>query len=161
LDGNTQDDTIYGGDGNDTIFDGINQDVLYGGSGFDTFIFRDMTIRDSKGISYYDSEESSLSRPDYIMGFANPGDLYGDRIDLSKVDAWPDGDRDPLSFGGYVGFTGVNAGPGTIVLGQEVTNTVVYGNVGFNFGDSNRDFKIVIVDDGISYTQYNANDFLV
>lgn len=162
LSGDTGRDTIYGGSGNDVILGGSGQDSLYGGGGIDTFKFADVTTRDSKGIYYTVNDETSVSAPDFIFGFDNPGNLRGDVIDLSSIDAGIGEGNDKLQFGGWLGYNGVNIGPGMIYLGQEGSNTVVYGNIEMgSFNDLQVDFKIVIVDGPVSYTQYNQFDFVV
>ncbi|MBG1260165.1 M10 family metallopeptidase C-terminal domain-containing protein [Nostoc commune] len=75
LDGGNGNDVIKGGDGNDVLGGGNGTDRLTGGSGNDTF--------------QYNSVSDSPAGPsrDVITDFFGNGNLPGDRIDLSSIDA--------------------------------------------------------------------------
>ncbi|MBD2494260.1 M10 family metallopeptidase C-terminal domain-containing protein [Nostoc sp. FACHB-280] len=68
-------DTLYGGFGNDILIGGSGKDTLYGDAGNDIFQY-DLAS---------DSQPGSLR--DIIKDFVGNGDLAGDRIDLSRIDA--------------------------------------------------------------------------
>ncbi|MEH2244002.1 calcium-binding protein [Nostoc sp.] len=69
------DDALFGFGGNDTLIGGTGTDTLYGGDGNDVFRFD--SVSDS---------QPGLSR-DIIKDFVGNGNLTGDRIDLSRIDA--------------------------------------------------------------------------
>ncbi|MEH2326328.1 MAG: hypothetical protein V7K32_22755 [Nostoc sp.] len=75
LSGGEGNDALFGVGGNDTLFGGAGTDTLYGGAGNDVFEFD--SVSDS---------QPGLSR-DIIKDFVGNGNLAGDRIDLSRIDA--------------------------------------------------------------------------
>ncbi|MEH1928415.1 hypothetical protein [Nostoc sp.] len=68
-------DTLNGGSGNDILIGGTGTDILSGGSGNDIFYFK--SVSDSP---------TGVSR-DVITDFVGNGNLPGDQIDLSAIDA--------------------------------------------------------------------------
>ncbi|MDZ8225485.1 MULTISPECIES: hypothetical protein [unclassified Nostoc] len=77
LDGN---DALFGVYGNDTLNGGAGTDTLYGGAGNDVF---DNDVFDFDSVS--ESQPGVLR--DIIKDFVGNGNLPGDRIDLSTIDA--------------------------------------------------------------------------
>ncbi|MEH1838392.1 MAG: hypothetical protein V7L20_06425 [Nostoc sp.] len=75
LSGGEDNDTLFGLGGNDTLIGGGGTDILYGDTGNDVFQFD--SVSDS---------QPGLSR-DIIKDFVGNGNLPGDRIDLSRIDA--------------------------------------------------------------------------
>ncbi|MCL6750829.1 hypothetical protein KBT16_07485 [Nostoc sp. CCCryo 231-06] len=73
--GGAGNDALYGFGGNDTLIGGTGTDTLYGVDGNDVFQFD--SVSDS---------QPGLSR-DIIKDFVGNGNLPGDRIDLSRIDA--------------------------------------------------------------------------
>ncbi|MBG1265919.1 calcium-binding protein [Nostoc sp. WHI] len=73
--GNGGNDTLYGYGGNDKLIGDVGTDELTGGAGND--IFQYFSVSDSK---------PGLSR-DIIKDFVGNGNLPGDRIDISNIDA--------------------------------------------------------------------------
>ncbi|MBC6436054.1 calcium-binding protein [Nostoc sp. HG1] len=69
------DDALFGVGGNDTLDGGAGTDELYGGDGNDVFQFDSVS----------DSQPGLLR--DIIKDFVGNGNLPGDRIDLSGIDA--------------------------------------------------------------------------
>ncbi|MEH1900121.1 MAG: hypothetical protein V7L04_01535 [Nostoc sp.] len=75
LGGNEGNDALFGVGGNDTLNGGPGKDTLYGGSGNDVFKFNSVS----------DSQPGLLR--DVINDFVGNGNLPGDQIDLSTIDA--------------------------------------------------------------------------
>jgi serralysin len=75
LAGGNGNDALYGFGGNDTLDGGARTDKLIGDNGND--VFRFVSVSDS---------QPGLSR-DVIKDFVGKGNLLGDRIDLSPIDA--------------------------------------------------------------------------
>lgn len=75
LNGGDDTDALFGYGGNDLLNGGTGKDTLYGGTGNDVFRFD--SVSDS---------QSGLSR-DIIKDFVGNGNLPGDIIDLSNIDA--------------------------------------------------------------------------
>ncbi|MEH2060532.1 MAG: calcium-binding protein [Nostoc sp.] len=75
IDGGSGNDTINGGRGNDILTGGTGTDILTGGPGNDIFKFN--SVSDSP---------AGVSR-DVITDFVGNGNLPGDQIDLSAIDA--------------------------------------------------------------------------
>ncbi|WP_292793923.1 M10 family metallopeptidase C-terminal domain-containing protein [Nostoc sp. NMS7] len=75
LAGSDGDDALYGGAGNDKLIGDAGTDKLIGGAGNDVFLF--YSVSDS---------QPGLSR-DIIKDFVGNGNLPGDRIDISNIDA--------------------------------------------------------------------------
>jgi serralysin len=75
LHGRAGNDTLNGGDGNDVLIGGLGRDSMNGGGGFDRFDFNSI------------SESLPGLNRDVITGFVGNGNLAGDRIDVSTIDA--------------------------------------------------------------------------
>nr|WP_230968300.1 M10 family metallopeptidase C-terminal domain-containing protein [Nostoc sp. WHI] len=93
--GDAQNNQLSGNDGNDTINGGLGNDTINGGSGNDRLIGNRGTDRLAGGLgndifdfnSVLDSQPAALR--DIITDFAGNGNLAGDQIDLSTIDANP------------------------------------------------------------------------
>ena len=116
--GQTGHDTISGGAGNDQLWGGTGGDTLIGGTGADTFNFGrsvDSTARTTEQIQAVTGESIDFAGIDTILDFSQ---AQGDRIDLSRIDAF-DQTRD--GFNDNSPFTVVD-GPST----QAGTAWIVY-----------------------------------
>ncbi len=115
--GSTGNDTLIGGDGDDTLAGGTGKDILTGGSGNDIF-------------DYNSTSDSLLSSRDLITDFRGNGNLPGDRIDLSTIDA-------NSTIGGNQGFTFIGSGqftaPGQIRYSGGILQGNTDGNLSANF----------------------------
>ena len=140
-------DRLEGGSGNDTLSGGSGADTLVGGSGRDVFLFHSVA-------------DSPASAADVIRGagggsaFAAPGAGFGDRIDLSGLDA-------NTSLAGQQGFAwgGTSKmGTGYLWLENVGSETRVYGNVD---GTPGADFSIRIQDGAVRASAYGVEDFIL
>ena len=121
LDGGAGDDKIVGRDGDDVITGGLGFDDMTGGEGGDLFVFVDVA-------------ESTVTRSDYIRGFA-----VGDSIDLGAIDA-------DISTAADDAFTLVDRFSGT--AGELVANRLIGANyqvMGDVDGDGRADFRVVLI----------------
>ncbi|MBD0302751.1 MAG: hypothetical protein ICV85_11405, partial [Tolypothrix sp. T3-bin4] len=75
LSGGSGSDRLVGDSGNDTLSGGSGTDILRGGAGNDVFNFSSVT------------DSPAGSSRDVINDFFGNGNLPGDRIDLSTIDA--------------------------------------------------------------------------
>ncbi|MBN3923040.1 calcium-binding protein [Nostoc sp. NMS4] len=117
LNGGNGSDTLVGGDGNDVLVGGNGNDLLTGGSGNDIF-------------KYNSISETPLSSRDLISDFRGNGNLPGDRIDLSTIDA-------NFNIGGNQAFTFIGSGqftaPGQIRYSGGIIQGNTDGNLSANF----------------------------
>ncbi|MEH2288393.1 M10 family metallopeptidase C-terminal domain-containing protein [Nostoc sp.] len=115
--GNGGNDTLIGGAGNDVLTGGTGKDILTGGSGNDIF-------------KYNSTSDSLLSSRDIITDFRGNGNLPGDRIDLSTIDA-------NSTIGGNQAFTFIGSGqfsaPGQIRYSEGILQGNTDGNLSANF----------------------------
>ena len=118
LNGDGGNDLLTGGLGNDTLVGGAGTDVLTGGPGNDVFQFN--SVSDST---------PGLSR-DVITDFVGNGNLPGDRIDLSRIDA-------NSIIGGNQAFTYIGAAaftaPGQIRYSKGILQGNTDANLSANF----------------------------
>ena len=129
LTGGAGDDTLYGLAGNDSLVGGAGADILIGGAGKDTLsgglgadVFR-----------FNDVSESTRSAFDVISDFTR---AQGDRIDLRAIDA-------NTKIAGDQAFSFIAAGAFTGVAGQlSYQNQYLRGDIN---GDSIADFDIFFV----------------
>ncbi len=171
LSGGTYADYLFGGRGSDVLAGNEGQDRLYGGSGADRFVFNEVMFnytgdpsilfdpRNPKPL-FTQNTESSTAAPDHIFGFDNPGNGYGDVIDLSRIDANVDGYPNTNFNEGFI-FFGTRPTGGVLRalwLTEEGTNTVVNGNT---YAPYAADFKIVIVDGDVRASAYTELDFVL
>lgn len=134
IEGNRGLDYIEGGVGDDSLIGGMGADEITGGLGNDTYIFR----------SILDSGFDSSTR-DRVVDFE-----YGDKIDLSAIDAKTGfTENDSFSFiGNELNLTATNANGAIWVVGD-----VVYGSTDF---DTSAEFSIQLV----GVTNITASDFV-
>jgi serralysin len=127
LNGGAGNDILNGGAGNDVLTGGIGNDTLVGGSGSDRLtggvgndVFKFNSVSDSP---------AGVSR-DIISDFAGNGNLPGDRIDLSSIDA-------NSTRGGNQAFTYIGAGafsaPGQIRYSGGILQASTDGDLSAEF----------------------------
>ncbi len=107
-------DNLNGGRGNDTLNGGIGTDRLTGGLGNDVFVFNSI------------SDSLTSSSRDTIVGFDGNGNLPGDRIDLSAIDANP-------FLAGNQAFSYIGSGVFSRVGQVRYSGGILEGNTNFNF----------------------------
>lgn len=133
--GNSLDNILTGGTGNDKLTGGTGRDILIGSGGDDRFIFRTV------------AEAGKGNGRDIISDFSQ-----GDKIDLSGIDAdiyrWRD---QAFSSAIVSAFTGVR---GQLCITAEGGRAIVSGDVN---GDRIADFDIMVL--GVS--TLTANDFVL
>ncbi|MCC5662011.1 FG-GAP-like repeat-containing protein [Nostoc sp. XA010] len=122
LSGNNGNDTINGSSGNDRLIGDSGTDLLTGGSGNDIFDFNSV------------SESKPGLLQDVITDFVGNGNLAGDQIDLSTIDANPfiDGDQ---------AFTYIETAAFSAVGQIRYVGGILRGNTNFDF---DADFEIQI-----------------
>jgi len=108
IDGVVGDDTLDGGGGNDAIVGAVGVDTMTGGTGADKFLYLG-----------YDESGIGAGNRDRITDFL-PGT---DKIDLTNMDAIPDGSRDAFAFIGNAAFT--NTGAGQVRFEAAGTDTLI------------------------------------
>jgi Ca2+-binding RTX toxin-like protein len=140
LTGSAAANRLDGAAGDDRLIGGQGQDTLIGGTGADLFIFNGFL-------------ESTVAAPDLILGFDAPGAAFGDRIDLSALDA-------DLSVSGNQTFTFGLVGRGGLWVANDVlsTDTLVVVDA---FGSSAPDLAIRIRDGATLASAYRADDFVL
>ena len=111
-------DALYGVGGNDTLYGGTGTDTLYGGTGNDVFQFDSVS-----------ESQPGLSR-DIIDDFVGNGNLPGDRIDLSRIDANTTIKGDQAFT--YIGSRGFTA-PGQIRYSKDILQGNTDSNLSANF----------------------------
>ncbi len=144
LEGLAGDDAIKGASGVDKINGGLGDDTLTGGFSNDLFI-------------YSLTADSTVANPDGILDFsAGSSTTFGDRIDLSLVDA-------DTTVNGNQTFSFVGTAPFTLGTRGEVRVSLSGGHVfvtGDVNGDQTADFSIELVNVTVT-TNLNATDFLL
>ena len=138
LTGDNGDNVIDGGLGDDRLLGNGGQDTLIGGGGNDIFVFN--------GFS-----ESTVAAPDVIQGFDNPGAVFGDRIDVSALDA-------DFGVAGNQAFTFGLVGRGGLWVTNDGTDTLVFADA---FGGGAPDIAIRIIDGAVNASAYTAADFIL
>ncbi|BBD69094.1 hemolysin-type calcium-binding region [Nostoc commune NIES-4072] len=106
-------DALFGLGGNDLLNGGTGKDTLYGGTGNDVFQFD--SVSDS---------QPGLSR-DIIKDFVGNGNLPGDRIDLSGIDA-------NTNIAGDQAFTYIGSGAFTTAGQIRYSKDILQGNTDSN-----------------------------
>ena len=141
LEGQAGNDRLTGGDGNDILIGGTGSDALEGGSGNDAFVFRALS-------------ESTLASLDTLSGFAGPGAVVGDAIDLSLIDADATlAGRQSFHWGGTT-----EQGKGYVWVTNSGTSTIVHANVD---NDASPEFTVQIADGTVQASTYSAADFVL
>ena len=137
-DPNDDKDTVFGGDGNDTIFTGDDDDYIEGGAGNDSIEsgFDDDTVLGGTGDDYIDGCEGNDSLEggdgnDTIYGGVGPE--YGDQLDLpDDVDLNPNNDKDTI-----------HGGNGNDLIFGKDDNDVLYGDAGNDTIDGGVDNDLI------------------
>ncbi|MEA5624009.1 calcium-binding protein [Nostoc sp. UHCC 0251] len=114
LNGGLGNDNLNGGRGNDILNGGPGNDILTGGLGNDVFVFNSV------------SDSPAGSSRDTIAGFDGNGNLTGDQIDLSAIDANP-------FLAGNQAFTYIGSGVFSRVGQVRYSGGILEGNTNFNF----------------------------
>jgi serralysin len=134
LSGGSGKDTLIGGTGDDTLAGGSGNDILTGGSGNDIF-------------DYNSTSDSSLSSRDLITDFRGNGNLPGDRIDLSTIDA-------NSTVGGNQAFTFIGSGQFTAPGQIRYSGGILEGSTD---GDRSAEFQVRL----IGAPQVVSSDFIL
>ncbi|MBN4000341.1 hypothetical protein [Nostoc sp. LPT] len=113
LDGSEGNDALFGLGGNDTLIGGAGTDTLSGGTGNDVFGFDSVS----------DSQPGLLR--DIIKDFVGNGNLPGDRIDLSGIDA-------NTNIAGDQAFTYIGSGAFTAAGQIRYSGDILQGNTDSN-----------------------------
>jgi serralysin len=113
LNGGAGKDVLNGGAGNDTLAGGSGNDVLTGGSGNDVFKFTSV------------SDSPASSPRDVISDFFGNGNLPGDVIDLSDIDA-------NSTIGGNQTFTFIGAAAFTVAGQVRYSGGILQANTDGN-----------------------------
>ncbi|MEH2380675.1 MAG: M10 family metallopeptidase C-terminal domain-containing protein [Nostoc sp.] len=115
--GGNANDTLVGGLGDDTLVGGAGTDILIGGQGNDVFKFSSV------------SDSLPVAR-DLIADFVGNGNLPGDRIDLSDIDANSTiGGKQNFAFIGAAAFTA----PGQVRYLDGILQANTDGNLSADF----------------------------
>lgn len=150
------DDTLYGEDGEDRISGGLGNDVLVGGIGRDV-----LDGGTGSNVYRYESVEDSMAgdagdHRDYIVNFTGVGDIGGDKIDLSLVDA----DATTAGLQHFTLITGAltEAGQLQVVEAASGGGSIVRGEVD---GVEGADFAIYVQDGDSTAASWTAEDFIL
>jgi arylsulfatase A-like enzyme len=131
-------DSLLGGAGNDRLIGGGANDLLAGGPGNDIF-------------QYNSASDSSPAASDTILDFTAPGAAFGDRVDLSGLDAnvLVDGNQ-AFEFGG--------TGTGWVRFVTAGSNSVLLASTD---DDDEAELRIVIRDGVVVASAYTADDVIL
>ncbi len=153
-------DLIFGGDDNDSLIGGSGHDVLLGGDGDDTLIGSDGADYLVGGNSedtfrYNDATDSMPNAADTIVGFEGTGDLGGDVIDVTGIDA-----NTKVSGNQAFVFIGTNpfTNAGQLRVIQDPNNAAHALVQGDTDGDGVPDFQVVVLNTKAS--AFAAHDFI-
>ena len=152
LDGGSGNDRLFGGPGadklygradNDVLVGGCGADLLAGGAGADCFVFR--------GVA-----ESPYGHGDRVVAsggpaFDAPGRAFGDRVDVSAIDA-------DAAAAGNQAFAFGGKARGHLWLAEKGAATMVYANLD---GDAAPEFELAIHDGTVRSWAYTAHDFIL
>ncbi|MHC5934387.1 calcium-binding protein [Nostoc sp.] len=126
VNGSDGNDVLLGGSGNDTLVGGLGDDTLVGGAGTDILI-------GGPGNDVFKFSSVSDSLPvgrDLITDFVGNGNLLGDRIDLSDIDANSTiGGKQNFAFIGAAAFTA----PGQVRYSEGILQANTDGNLSADF----------------------------
>jgi Ca2+-binding RTX toxin-like protein len=140
-------DVLRGDSGNDVLNGGAGADNLGGGSGRDRFEY--ISIADSAGQS-----------TDTIIGFLNPGNAAGDKIDVSAIDADQragSGGNQTFDFVGEVD-EGVLTPAGSVYVRTSGSSTLFLANVD---DDAKAEWGVRVNDGSVSPDDYKAEDLIL
>jgi len=152
LDGGSGHDRLFGGPGadklygradNDVLVGGCGADLLAGGAGADCFVFR--------GVA-----DSPCGHGDRVVAsggpaFDAPGRAFGDRVDVSAIDA-------DAAAAGNQAFAFGGKARGHLWLAEKGAATMVYANLD---GDAAPEFELAIHDGTVRSWAYTAHDFIL
>lgn len=139
-------DTLQGGNGADTLQGGAGRDVLTGGAGADTFVFA-AVAESPAGAGRCDVLRADAGG----AAFDAPGAGWGDRIDLSAIDA-------DTTAAGNQAFTFGGTGKGHVWCVDNGATTSVLANID---NDAGAEFRLDILDGGVLAAAYKAADFIL
>jgi Ca2+-binding RTX toxin-like protein len=145
--GKSGNDTLRGEKGNDTLRGDAGRDFLIGGKDADRFDFN--SVSDSRGGS---STRDVIKAGDGAVAFEGVGKSWGDRIDVSGIDAnTTKSGNQKFDFGG--------TGKGDLsVINVSGGHTLVRANID---NDKAFEFQLLIEDGGVKANQYHASDFIL
>jgi Ca2+-binding RTX toxin-like protein len=145
--GNNGNDTLRGEKGNDFLSGDAGRDFLIGGKGADRFDFD--SVSESRGGS---STRDVIKAGDGAVAFEGAGKSWGDRIDVSGIDAnTTKSGNQKFDFGG--------TGKGDLsVINVSGGHTLVRANID---NDKAFEFQLLIEDGGVKANQYHASDFIL
>lgn len=146
LDGGSGADTLVGGAGRDVLTGGAGRDVLIGGAAADRFVFTAASDSPADAASC-----DVLKAGGGAAAFENPGAAFGDRIDLSGIDA-------DTTRAGDQAFVFGGTGRGHVWCVDSGTTTTVFANVD---NDAAAEFRLDILDGGVRAAAYEAVDFIL
>ena len=159
--GRSGDDTLFGGSGADRLEGGPGDDILVGGVGDEVFFFGTGYTRMDAGLDTSGRGTDTIVASKSAPAFEGVGAAWGDRIDLSTLDAdWNAPGVQPLTFGGTT-----HKGAGYVWLEESGADTVVRVRVAGNLPVLNArpwpELDIVIADAGTRATDYYEGDFIL
>jgi serralysin len=152
-------DRLWGGDGRDELFGGAGEDRLSGGAGVDRLAGgedRDV-LSGGAGADVFRFTAETRVRTDRIVGesglpaFESAGPRWGDRIDLSAIDA-------DQGTPGDQAFVLGGRGPGRVWLEERGDVTIVQAQVA---NHDNLRVRIAIEDGEVAAADYARHDFLL
>lgn len=142
--GSADANALRGGDGVDHLTGGDGADTLIGGTGGDFFVF--VAAGDSRnGLS------DRIVAGDRAAAFENAGDVGGDAIDLTAIDAISGGTDDAFKFG-------TDTGAGRLWVTEVGSNTHVRANLDISAAF---EFEVIIADGANRASEYSAADFVL
>ncbi|MEH1907178.1 MAG: hypothetical protein V7L05_23380 [Nostoc sp.] len=131
VNGSDGNDVLLGGNGNDKLIGGLGDDTLVGGAGTDILI-------GGPGNDVFKFSSVSDSLPvgrDLITDFVGNGNLLGDRIDLSDIDA-------NSTIGGKQNFAFIGAAAFTAPGQLRYSEGILQGNID---GTLSADFEVRLI----------------
>ncbi len=144
--GNSGNDTLHGEDGNDYLRGHAGRDFLIGGKGADRFDYN--SVSESMPGS---ANGDVIKAGDGAVAFEGAGKSWGDRIDVSGIDA-------NTTLSGNQAFVFGSTAKGGLSLIDIDGNTLVRGNID---NTAAFEFEILIVDGAIDASAYTAADFIL
>lgn len=139
-------DVLLAGGGADTLQGSSGRDMLTGGGGADRFLFT--KVEDSPGSA---AACDVLRAGAGASAFQGAGAAGGDRIDLAAIDA-------DVTAGGNQAFVFGETGKGGVWCSDSGNRTVVLANID---NDAAAEFRLDILDGGVSASAYGAVDFIL
>lgn len=140
-------DTLWGGPGADVMDGGGGADVLRGGIGADRFVFTALEDSPAAAAGAHDVLRKSTG----AAAFQGAGAGFGDRIDLSGIDA-------DTTVPGNQDFSFGSNARGGVWCRDTGTTTTILANVD---DDPAAEFRLDILDGGVRASAYGAADFIL